>query len=360
MTRSNSTAVYITAASVLNAAGTECAPRDSQPQAAQPLDFDPARLAHCVAAPALPAGVYDRKLSRSLEPQGARLLYCAGRLAETLRGLGLPDERIALTAAIPEVDGPSSCWDAVQAIGAQPADLLAQFFAHTPPLHALMMLNSSVMAHAAEALRCKGPMGGFCSQGNAGLDALMEAAAHLSEGRADAAVVVSSSPNITPALYLRDATHPPVNPGPWVFGEGAAALLLTTNPGSGARSALRIAGFARGYSAQTERGLAVGRDVIERALSNEKLCLSDVGQVVADAQDPQIAALFTLSGHTLEHSKALLGDLGASALLSEIAVTWALDCSRYTLLLEHSRGGHWGAVLLARTSSDTETMESYP
>lgn len=75
MTRSNSTAVYITGASVLNAGGTECAPRDSQPQAAQPLDFDPARLAHCVAAPALPAGVYDRKLSRSLEPQGARLLY---------------------------------------------------------------------------------------------------------------------------------------------------------------------------------------------------------------------------------------------------------------------------------------------
>lgn len=103
MTRSNSTAVYITAASVLNAAGTECAPRDSQPQAAQPLDFDPARLAHCVAAPALPAGVYDRRLSRSLEPQGARLLYCAGRLAETLRGLELPDERIALTAAFASI-----------------------------------------------------------------------------------------------------------------------------------------------------------------------------------------------------------------------------------------------------------------
>lgn len=121
----------------------------------------------------------------------------------------------------------------------------------------------------------QGAHGWFCSQGNAGLDALMEAAAHLSEGRADAAVVVSSSPNITPALYLRDATHPPVNPGPWVFGEGAAALLLTTNPGSGARSALRIAGFARGYSAQPERGLAVGRDVIERALSNEN-CASTI------------------------------------------------------------------------------------
>ena len=53
--------------------------------------------------PALPAGVYDRKLSRSLEPQGARLLYCAGRLAETLRGLELPDERIALTAAFASI-----------------------------------------------------------------------------------------------------------------------------------------------------------------------------------------------------------------------------------------------------------------
>jgi hypothetical protein len=151
-----------------------------------------------------------------------------------------------------------------------------------------------------------------------------------------------------------------VNPGPWIFGEGAAALLLSTGPAKGAQSALRIAGFARGYSAQPERGVAVGRDVIERALGNEKLCLSDVGQVVADGQDPQIAALFTSAGHALEHSKALVGDLGTSALLTEIAATWALDSSPYTLLLEHSRGGHWGAVLLARALLDRETMESYP
>ena len=207
MTRLEARPVYITATSVFNAAGAECEDLQGPLPVPQSLAFAPDQRAYGVTVPRLPSTVFDRKIQRGVEPQGARLLYCAGRIAGALNGLNLAPERIALMAAIPEVDGPSSCWDAVQAIAEQPDALLAQLFAHTPPLHALMMLNSSVMAYVAEALHCHGPMGGYCSQGNAGLDALIEAFEHIAAGRADAAVVISSSPNISPALKTRRTTR---------------------------------------------------------------------------------------------------------------------------------------------------------
>lgn len=359
MNTRDSRPVYITAASVFNAAGSECADLHGPLTTAQPLDFDPARLAYCVTTPRLPADIFDRKIQRGVEPQGARLLYCAGRIAPALSALNLPAQRIALTAAIPEVDGPSSCWEAVQAIGEQPDALLAQLFAHTPPLHALMMLNSSVMAYVAEALHCNGPMGGFCSQGNAGVDALIEAWQHLAEGRADAAVVVSSSPNITPALYLREKAEHSLNAGPQLYGEGAAALLLTSFAPTCGPMSLRIAGFARGYSASPERSNAVANNVIEQALSQEKLCLSDVERIVADVQDSRLMSLFAKTGRVVHSSRHMTGDLGASALLTEVALTLHDDCSEqaqahYTLLLNHSRAGHWGALLLV-----SEVMEKH-
>jgi hypothetical protein len=351
--------VYLTAASVFNAAGSECADLHGPLTIAQPLDFDPARLAYCVKTPRLPADVFDRKIQRGVEPQGARLLYCAGRIAPALSALNLPSHRIALMAAIPEVDGPSSCWDAVQAIGEQPDALLAQLFAHTPPLHALMMLNSSVMAHVAQALHCNGPMGGFCSQGNAGVDALIEAFHHIADGRAEAAVVVSSSPNISPALYLRENAECPVNAGPQLYGEGAAAVLLTSSAPTSGPMALRVAGFGRGYSASPERSNAVANSVIKQALSQEKLCLSDVERIVADTQDSRLMSLFAETGRVIHSSRQMTGDLGASALLTEVALTLHDDRSEraqahYTLLLNHSRAGHWGALLLAN-----EVMEKH-
>lgn len=351
--------VYITAASVFNAAGSECADLHGPLTIPRPLDFDPARLAYCVTTPRLPADIFDRKIQRGLEPQGARLLYCAGRIAPALSALNLPAQRIALMAAIPEVDGPSSCWEAVQAIGEQPDALLAQLFAHTPPLHALMMLNSSVMAYVAEALHCNGPMGGFCSQGNAGVDALIEAFQHLAEGRAEAAVVVGSSPNITPALYLREQAERPADVDPRLYGEGAAAVLLTSIAPTCGSLAVRIAGFARGYSASPERSGAVASRVIEQALRQERLCLSDVERIVADTRDPQLMSLFAEPGRVIHGARQMTGDLGASALLTEVALTLH-DAhgepaqARYTLLLNHSRAGHWGALLLAN-----EVMEKH-
>ena len=344
--------VYLIAASVFNHAGTECADLHGPVRAAQPLDFAPDHLAYPVTVPRLPTTVFDRKIQRSVEPQGARLLYCAGQLAGALNDLQLPGERVALMAAIPEVDGPSSCWEAVQAIAEQPDALLAQLFAYTPPLHALMMLNSSVMAYVAEALHCRGPMGGFCSQGNAGVDALIEAFEHIAGSRADAGVVVSSSPNLSPALYLRDSTEQPALSAPDRYGEGAACLLLTScTPTHGA---LRIAGFARGYSACPERSNAVAHKVIQQALSREKVGLRDVAHVVAAPDTPFLPLLLADTQATLHSSRPMTGDLGASALLTEIALTLHDQRDGYTLLLNHSRAGHWGAVLLAKEAMEKQ------
>ncbi|MGZ9666253.1 beta-ketoacyl synthase [Pseudomonas sp. GNP014] len=348
-------AIYINAAAVLNAAGSECADLLGTPPAAQPLAFDPRRQAFALPTPRLASDLFDRKIQRSVEPQGLRLLHCTARLAPALAALQLPASRIALTAAIPEVDAPSPCWDAVQAIIEQPQKQLVQLLANTPPLHALTLLNSSVMAYVAEALNCHGPMGGFCSQDNAGLDALIEACQQIGERRADAALVVSSSPNLTPALYLRDS-DPAGEP---VFGEGAAALLLAATPPAGATQMLRVAGFARGYSADPQRAAAVGQRVIEQALSREKLRLGDVEHLVGNGDDAQLMSVLQASRHDMRHTRDFTGELGASGLLTDVALTLHLSREAaatpgYTLLVSHTRAGHWGALLLA-----SETMEKH-
>ncbi|WP_445179862.1 beta-ketoacyl synthase [Pseudomonas sp. McL0111] len=350
-----SRAIYINAAAVLNAAGSECADLLGTPTAAQPLAFDPQRQAFALPTPRLPSDLFDRKIQRSVEPQGLRLLHCAARLAPSLAALQLPATRIALTAAIPEVDAPSPCWDAVQAIIEQPQKQLGQLLANTPPLHALTLLNSSVMAYVAEALNCHGPMGGFCSQSNAGLDALIEACQQIAERHAEAALVVSTSPNLTPALYLREQ-DPASEP---VFGEGAAALLLASTPPQGAPQCVRVAGFARGYSANPQRASAVGQRVIDQALSLEKLRVGDVEHIVGNPDDAQLMKLLEASQRDVRSTRAVTGELGASSLLTEVALT--LHHSRdpaatpgYTLLVSHTRAGHWGALLLV-----SETMEKH-
>lgn len=348
-------AIYLNAAAVLNVAGSECADLLGTPCAAQPLAFDAQRQAFALPTPRLASDLFDRKIQRSVEPQGLRLLHCAARLAPALSALQLPASRIALTAAIPEVDAPSPCWDAVQAIIEQPQKQLAQLLANTPPLHALTLLNSSVMAYVAESLNCHGPMGGFCSQDNAGLDALVEACQQIGERHADAALVVSSSPNLTPALYLREpdqASEP-------IFGEGAAALLLASTPPSGAAHAVRIAGFARGYSNDPQRSVAVGRRVIDQVLSVEKLRVGDVEHIVGNCADGQVMKLLEAFPREIRSTRAMTGELGASGLLTEVALTLHLSCEvaatpGYTLLVSHTRAGHWGALLLA-----SETMEKH-
>ncbi|MES2818095.1 MAG: beta-ketoacyl synthase [Pseudomonadota bacterium] len=340
--------VYLIDAAMLNAVGRVCGDLYGALPEAQPVPFAPDRLAHFIAPPRLAGELFDRKIQRSVEPQGLRLLDCVARLAPTLGALQLRPERIALTAAIPEVDAPSPCWDAVEAIARQPDKLLGQLFANTPPLHALTLLNSSVMAYVAEALRCNGPMGGYCSQTNAGLDALIEAVVQISEDRADAALVVSSSPNITPALYLREGPEA----AEACYGEGAAALLLAAEPSASAPLSVRIAGFARGYCVVQERVEAVARRVLEQALSGEKFTLGDIDLVMADAQDPLLAKLLLGPSRPLRNSRAMTGELGASALLTEIIFATCNErhCddprARHVLLMTRSRAGHLGALLL--------------
>lgn len=334
--------VYLRAAALISAAGDHCADLLGPAPVAQPLAFDPNRLGHVLAPITLASKVFDRRISRGLEPQGLRILHCADALAEALEALQVPAARRVLTAAIPEVDGPSTSWDAVEAIIDQPQRLLEQFMAHTPPMHALTLLNSSVMAYLAQGLGIRGAMGGFCSQANAGIDALAEACSQLSEGHGDAALVVGSSPNITPALYLRE-----IDLTPRVHGEGAAALLLDCQ---GDADSLRIAGIGRGYSHDPARALQVAQRVIDQALRAERLTLGDIGRVVVDPHDSLIRQWLDADVRLVDGIAGLVGDLGAAQPLGEAALALYRQRSGgtadHTLLLERSRAGHWGAVLL--------------
>jgi hypothetical protein len=337
--------VYISAAATLNATGHEVQNLFDAGATPQPLPFDSSRSGFFVAAPDLPPNIYDRKLSRSTEAQGLRLLYCAARLAPALQALGVPSHRIAVVAATPEVDAPSPCWSATEAIRREPSRLLANLIANTPPLQALALLNSTAIAHVAEGLRCQGPMAGYSSQENAGVDALIEAYGSIAEDRADAALVVSSSPNITPALYLRDERSECAESR--IRGEGAAALLLTAKPPHESGFSIRIAGHARGYCPWGRNAAATLERVLHSAFAAEKLGIGDIGAVFGNKEDALIASAVEPIGQ-LRSCSAVTGFLGASALLTEIAFACLHDAlPPYRLLLGRTPAGHCHALALA-------------
>jgi hypothetical protein len=347
--------VYLLESALLNAAGSSVEVLHGPAPVAQNLDFAPDRLGFPLPAPRLPTERFDRKLQRSVEAQSLRLLHCAARLAPALGALGLAPERVGLTAAIPEVDAPSPGWEAVDAMRRQPAQWLAQWFANTPPLHSLTLLNSSSMAHVAEALACHGPMAGYCGQESAGLDALLEAGNYIAEGLADAVLVVSSSPNITPALFLREEG---LEKGtmPFVPGEGAAACLLAAAPAKGDKCNVRIAGYGRGYlinPVQSDtRTLDILMRVLNQVLSPEHLSLSDLSAVLSDPDDEILRAVLD-NCPVRAGCRPLVGALGASSLITDLAYALAepefvaLERPAYLLLLSCSYTGHVSALLLA-------------
>ena len=347
--------VYLLEFAVLNAVGDSVAALYGPAPTAQALEFAPDRLGFPLPALRLPTDRFDRKLQRSVEAQSLRLLHCAARLSPNLEALGLPPERVALTAAIPEVDAPSPGWESVAAMRRQPGQWLAQWFANTPPLHSLTMLNSSCMAYIAETLNCRGPMAGYCGQESAGLDALIEASHCIAEGRADAALVVSTSPNITPALFLREVDLEEGTTS-LVPGEGAAACLLAAEPAKSNVNKVRIAGYGRGYlPASTQTGvchLDTLACVLNQVLLCECLSLSDLIAVWSDPDDEILCAALN-NFPVRAGSRPLVGALGASSLLTDLAYALAapefatMEQTRYLLLLNRSYTGHVSALLLA-------------
>jgi hypothetical protein len=347
--------VYIAAAGSLHAGGEGVevlldAP-DTLP-APRARDFAATIGAFEVDAPPLPNGVFDRRLARNLEPQGQRLLVCAGRLAPALAALGVADHRCGIAAALPEVDQPSPCWEAVEAIRAG-ADPVTALLHHTPPLHGLMMLGSSTMAHLAEGLGCRGPMAGFASQdGAAGVDALIEACQLVADGAADCMLACAVSPGLQPGRYLRgdgDASQPALQ------GEGSAAMLLTaTPPGTGEHAS--IVGFARAHTGAQPEQVA------------EQMTALVSGVLASAVDDDDEIVLAMLAGHKgapalpagiarIAPSARLIGELGPAGPLLDLALLVAAaarlprqhPCHGRRLLLRIAveAGGHASALLLA-------------
>ncbi|MEW5755617.1 MAG: beta-ketoacyl synthase [Pseudomonadota bacterium] len=238
----------------------------------------------------------------------------------------------------------------------QPDLWLAQWFANTPPLHSLILLNSSSMAYLAEALACRGPMAGYCGQEGAGLDALLEASHNIAEGRADAALVVSTSPNITPALFLRE-TELEEGTTPLVPGEGAAACLLGVEPAKSDTRNVRIVGYSRGFLSPTPaqadaRQADPFARVLNQVLSCEHLSMSDLSAVWSDPDDALLRR--AIDNYPVRPgSRPVVGALGASSLLTDLAYALAAPefaapvQTNYLLLLNRSYTGHLGALLLA-------------
>lgn len=300
-------------------------------------------LPACPAAPVeVPAGLFDRRLLRGLEPQSLRLLACAGAMAPALQGRD--PSRTALAAALPEIDEPSPCWDACAAALADGRRPVAALLAATPPLHGLMLLNTSVLALLAEGLGCRGAMAGFCTQDEAsGIDALREGAQQIAEGDADTALVLAGSPSLLPARYLRAA---PAEGDAAPPGEGACALVLAAAAPDDAPVAEVLAIVDRqAMPATTGEVLA---EVVEAALARAGLAAQDIALVSIDADLPAPSALAQV--RRLAPARQRVGALGPAAPLADLALLLeaAPRHGVHVMRIGLAEGGRCSAIVLRR------------
>lgn len=303
-------------------------------------------LPACPAAPVeVPAGLFDRRLLRGLEPQSLRLLACAGAMAPALQGRD--PSRTSLAAALPEIDEPSPCWDACAAALADGRQPVAALLAATPPLHGLMLLNTSVLALLAEGLGCRGAMAGFCTQDEAsGIDALREGTQQIAEGDADTALVLASSPSLLPARYLRAA---PAEGDAAPPGEGACALVLAAAaPGDSPVAEVLAIVDRQATPATTDAALA---DVVDAALSRAGLAAPDIALLSIDADAATPAALARAT--RLAPARQRVGALGPAAPLADLALLMeaAPDHGAHVMRIGVAEGGRCSAIVLRRLPS---------
>ena len=166
------------------------------------------------------------------------------------------------------------------------------------PMWLLRVLVNNVLCHIGIRYGFKGPNGCIVNHGLSGTLAVAETAAALRAGEADRAVAVGHDAPVEPenilhyhalGLLAADAVRPfDAGHSGSILGEGAAALVLETEPAARARGARTLGEFlgsgcvteAQGLLSVREDGDGLVRAIVQ-ALDDAGIAAADVGMVVA-------------------------------------------------------------------------------
>lgn len=271
----------------------------------------PAKLAGEIADFNPRAFVEDRKLHKLLRRTDLFGLYAAAKAVE---GAGLIVYRDTLdppstdafndrTAVYVGSSGPNyqDQYEFFPLLTAAAGDLGAfgrELTATVNPMWLLRVLPNNVLCHIGIRYGFKGANACVFNHGLSGMLAVAEAAAALRAGEADRAVAVGHDAPVEPenilhyhalGLLAPDAVRPfDTGHSGSILGEGAAALVLETEPAAQGRGARILGEFlgsgcvseAQGLLAVREDGDGIVRAMLQ-ALDDAGIAAADVGMVVA-------------------------------------------------------------------------------
>lgn len=272
----------------------------------------------------------DRRVVRTTDKQARLLLAAAIECIDAM-----PDEarpQCGVYLGLPTVDEPMPQLAAVvdwhEERGRSP--LAEHFKHHSAPLGWLAMLNSSAAAHVSTRLRLTGCNGVYSPFGDAGLNALIDAAIAVAEGECAQALVGAVAPKHNPMLDVQYANWcdigyrlPP--------SEASACALLSH---VGADGGPCVLGFARGFTPTPWNGDAQIDVLATRALAMAGLTREDIGWTIATSpwNEAQSVALehglapFAKTSAVLRIECAL-GRLGAVAPIIAVGLgVYGLTC----------------------------------
>lgn len=286
----------------------------------------------------------DRKTARATDKQSRLLLAaaieCADAVEEAQRAL------CGLYLGLPTVDEPvphmSALQDWHEDCGRTP--LSEHLKRHTAPLAWLSMLNSSAAAHVSARLRITGPMAVYSPFGDAGLNALIDAALAVADGECSQALVGAVSPKHDPILTVQYAHW--CTPDQRVPLAEASACLLLSSTGDDEVSVddtICMHGYARGFEPTPWRDHASIARGIESAIAMAGLAANDIGWVLMPsawnaAQQQALSAVTAsfVSTAAVLPVERVLGRLGPAApVLAAGLVMQGLKCG-YALHCEGS------------------------
>nr|ABW82984.1 beta-ketoacyl synthase [uncultured bacterium pEAF66] len=303
------TKVYIDGGSALCAAGAGIAPlwsamaagaRNLSALPCPAFDSWPWPEVFLVDEPGAAELKVDRKLLRTMEKQAKlTLLGAAAALAACPPAVDADPSRIGLYLGLPTVDEAVPPWPLLEAMHEAGSTHFDSEMLHreVPAFFGLSTLNSNACAHIAGTFGMAGSMGACSPFADAGLAALIEGALSVCNGENSEALVGGCSAKINPLLMLQYEHLGWLAEAGRIPGEGVA--FLTVGAASRSETAVRLAGYARGFIASEVQAAAVIAPVVETALAMAGITAHELDWVLPGAcSDAEMALLARLAEGT--------------------------------------------------------------
>lgn len=346
------TNVYIDGGAALCAAGAGIAPlwramaageRKLSPLPCPAFDTWPWPEVFLVDEPGAAELKVDRKLLRTMEKQAKlTLLGASAALAACPPAAGAEPGRIGLYLGLPTVDEAVPPWPLLEAMHEAgstgfDSDMLQR---EVPAFFGLSTLNSNACAHIAGTFGMAGSMSACSPFADAGLAALIEGALSICNGENSEALVGGCSAKINPLLMLQYEHLGWLDEAGRMPGEGVA--FLTVSAASRSETAVRLAGYARGFIAAEAQAASVIAPVVETALAMAGISAHDLDWVLpgpcCDAEMALIARLAAGTPLVRACSAQVCGALGPAAPLLNVLL--AAHAIRSGTRLRYSVPGH--------------------